>query len=144
MQIRLFTIPNILTLCNLLCGAFAAVSALLQNDLVSAFWFIVLGAVFDFLDGFVARLTKSYSAVGKELDSLADMVSFGVAPAAVLYGLFILNGGDPYWGFVVFILAACSALRLGKFNIDENQTKQFIGLPTPACALFFVSDQYLH
>lgn len=143
MKIRLFTIPNMITLCNLLAGCAAVISVLGRHDLQWAFWFVAMAAVFDFLDGFVARLTKSYSAVGKELDSLADMVSFGVAPAAVLYGLFILNGGDPYWGFVVFILAACSALRLGKFNIDENQTKQFIGLPTPACALFFVSSGYL-
>lgn len=143
MKIRLFTIPNMITLCNLLAGCAAVISVVGRHDLSWAFAFVALAAVFDFMDGFVARLTKSYSAVGKELDSLADMVSFGVAPAAVLYELFILNGGDPYWGFVVFILAACSALRLGKFNIDENQTKQFIGLPTPACALFFVSCGYL-
>lgn len=143
MKIRLFTIPNMITLCNLLAGCAAVISVLGRHDLQWAFWFVAMAAVFDFLDGFVARLTKSYSAVGKELDSLADMVSFGVAPAAVLYDLFILNGGDSYWGFVVFVLAACSALRLGKFNIDENQTKQFIGLPTPACALFFVSCGYL-
>lgn len=143
MKIRLFTIPNMITLCNLLAGCAAVISVLGRHDLSWAFAFVAMAAVFDFLDGFVARLTKSYSAIGKELDSLADMVSFGVAPAAVLYELFISNGGDPYWGFVVFVLAACSALRLGKFNIDENQTKQFIGLPTPACALFFVSSGYL-
>ena len=143
MKIRLFTIPNMITLCNLLAGCAAVISVLGRHDLSWAFAFVAMAAVFDFLDGFVARLTKSYSAIGKELDSLADMVSFGVAPAAVLYELFISNGGDPYWGFVVFVLAASSALRLGKFNIDENQTKQFIGLPTPACALFFVSSGYL-
>ena len=121
-----------ITLCNLLAGCAAVISVLGRHDLSWAFAFVAMAAVFDFLDGFVARLTKSYSAIGKELDSLADMVSFGVAPAAVLYELFISNGGDPYWGFVVFVLAACSALRLGKFNIDENQTKQF-----------FVSSGYL-
>lgn len=143
MKIKLFTIPNILTLCNLLSGCAAAVFALCVNDLQWAFWCVVIAAVFDFLDGFVARLTGSHSAIGKELDSLADMVSFGFAPSAVLYTMHAMAGGDDFWGFAVFIVAAFSALRLAKFNLDENQTKQFIGLPTPACALFFVSAGYL-
>ena len=84
MKIRLFTIPNMITLCNLLAGCAAVISVLGRHDLSWAFAFVAMAAVFDFLDGFVARLTKSYSAIGKELDSLADMVSFGVAPAAVL------------------------------------------------------------
>ena len=143
MKIKLFTIPNILTLCNLLSGCAAAVFALCVNDLQWAFWCVVVAAVFDFLDGFVARLLKSHSAIGKELDSLADMVSFGFAPAAVLYTMYAMTGGSDVWGFAVFVVAAFSALRLAKFNLDENQTTQFIGLPTPACALFFVSAGYL-
>ena len=143
MKIKLFTIPNILTLCNLLSGCAAAVFALCVNDLQWAFWCVVVAAVFDFLDGFVARLLKSHSAIGKELDSLADMLSFGFAPAAVLYTMYAMTGGSDVWGFAVFVVAAFSALRLAKFNLDENQTTQFIGLPTPACALFFVSAGYL-
>ena len=129
MKIKLFTIPNILTLCNLLSGCAAAVFALCVNDLQWAFWCVVVAAGFDFLDGFVARLLKSHSAIGKELDSLADMVSFGFAPAAVLYTMYAMTGGSDVWGFAVFVVAAFSALRLAKFNLDENQTTQFIGLP---------------
>lgn len=143
MGIKLFTIPNVLTLCNLVAGCAAIVLALCVNDLQWAFWCVVIAAVFDFLDGFVARLIKAYSAIGKELDSLADMVSFGLAPSAVLYTMYALTGGSDLWGMGVFIVAAFSALRLAKFNIDENQTKEFIGLPTPACALFFVAAGYL-
>ncbi|MDD3108001.1 MAG: CDP-diacylglycerol--serine O-phosphatidyltransferase [Alistipes sp.] len=142
MKIKMFTIPNMLTLCNLLSGCAAVVSALWLHNLGWAFAWVVLAAVFDFFDGFVARLLHSSSVIGKELDSLADMVSFGVAPSAVLFNLYVLAGGSPMWGFGVFVVAAFSALRLAKFNIDENQTKQFIGLPTPACALFFVSSGY--
>ena len=143
MKIRLFTIPNLLTLGNLLCGSAAAVLTLVHGNLTAAFWLIIVAVICDFLDGFAARLLGQSSPMGVELDSLADMVSFGVAPAAVLYELFISNGGDPYWGFVVFVLAACSALRLGKFNIDENQSTQFIGMPTPAAALMVASSGYL-
>lgn len=105
MKIKLFTIPNILTLCNLLSGCAAAVFALCVNDLQWAFWCVVVAAVFDFLDGFVARLLKSHSAIGKELDSLADMVSFGFAPAAVLYTMYAMTGGSDVWGFAVFVVA---------------------------------------
>lgn len=143
MQIRLFTIPNILTLCNLLCGAFAAVAALLQNDLVAAFWFIVLGAVFDFLDGFSARLLKMPSPIGIQLDSLADVLTFGFAPSAVLFRTYLgadsLWSTDVYVGLGAFILVAFAALRLAKFNIDDTQTTEFCGLPTPAGGLFCAS-----
>lgn len=144
MKIKLFTVPNILTLCNLLSGCVAAVIALTGGDLRWVFACVVLAALFDFFDGFAARLLRCSSPIGKELDSLADMVSFGFAPAAVLFAVYALCGGaDTPWRFVVFVLAAFSALRLAKFNIDENQTKEFIGLPTPACALFFTSCGYL-
>ena len=128
MKIRLLTLPNILTLCNLLCGAAAAVSALRFGNLQWPLLFIVMAAVFDFLDGFAARLFKSYSPLGKELDSLADCVSFGFAPSAILLNIYEANGGVEPWGYLVFVLAAFSALRLAKFNIDENQSTQFIGM----------------
>lgn len=143
MKIRLLTLPNILTLCNLLCGAAAAVSALRFGNLQWPLLFIVMAAVFDFLDGFAARLFKSYLPLGKELDSLADCVSFGFAPSAILLNIYEASGGVEPWGYLVFVLAAFSALRLAKFNIDENQSTQFIGMPTPAAALMVASSGYL-
>lgn len=144
MKIRLFTIPNMLTLCNLLFGCAAAVYALRFDDIQTSFYCIVIAAIFDFFDGFAARLLGSYSAVGKELDSLADVVSFGFAPSAVLFSMYQQGGGAEMWGYAVFVLAAFSALRLAKFNIDENQSTEFIGMPTPAAALFVGSAGYLY
>lgn len=146
MEIKLFTIPNLLTLSNLICGSFAAVAALVYGDLELTFWLVVAAAVFDFFDGFVARLLKCPSPIGVELDSLADMISFGFVPAAALYVMFnhslpfetaswIVYGGSA----LCFVMPAFSALRLAKFNIDDTQHTEFCGLPTPACALFFVS-----
>ncbi len=146
MKIRLFTIPNLLTLASLLCGSFAVVSALVYGDLALAFWLTIAAGVFDYSDGFVARLLKCPSAIGVQLDSLSDMVSFGFAPSAVLFVLW--NNSLPadaeawlrYGGSALcFAVAAFSALRLAKFNIDETQHTEFCGLPTPANALFFVS-----
>ncbi|MEG0789536.1 MAG: CDP-alcohol phosphatidyltransferase family protein [Alistipes sp.] len=147
MKIKLFTIPNMLTLSNLLCGSFAVVSALVYRDLELSFWLIILAAVFDFFDGFAARLLHIPSAIGVELDSLADMISFGLAPAAIFYTLYADAATLWTWSeqtlwigsWCVFILAAFSALRLAKFNIDDTQTTEFCGLPTPACALFCAS-----
>ncbi len=137
MKIKLFTIPNILTLLNLACG-FAAISVtLLDKNIELAFIFIIIATVFDFLDGFAARLLKAYSLLGKELDSLADMVSFGVAPATIVMVMFMEM--DSKLAPLAVIIALFSALRLAKFNIDENQTSEFIGLPTPANAIFFAS-----
>ena len=143
MKLRLFTFPNILTLCNLLSGCAAVIFALCINDLEQAFWCVLVAAVFDFLDGFAARLMEVSSPVGKELDSLADMISFGLAPASILYSIYVATGGDELSGFAVFILVAFSALRLAKFNIDDRQATEFIGLPTPACAMFFASVGYI-
>ena len=143
MKLRLFTFPNILTLCNLLSGCAAVIFALCINDLEQAFWCVLVAAVFDFLDGFAARLMEVSSPVGKELDSLADMISFGLAPASILYSIYVATGGDELSGFAVFILVAFSALRLAKFNLDERQATEFIGLPTPACAMFFASVGYI-
>lgn len=147
MKIKLFTIPNCVTLCNLLCGIASIISALVYNDLQLAFAFVVASALFDFCDGFVARLLKQYSEVGVQLDSLADMVSFGVAPAiamSVLCGqmpsAFGLNDG---WSealcYVPLVVALLSALRLAKFNIDTTQKEEFEGLPTPASAILLLS-----
>lgn len=147
MKIRLFTVPNLLTLCNLLCGAGAAVSALVWGDLQTAFLLIIASAVFDFFDGFAARLLNQYSAIGVQLDSLADMISFGFAPAAVMMSLFTKSGSWLEWSdwmvevgyFVPLIMTAFSALRLAKFNIDDTQHTEFEGLPTPANALLCMS-----
>lgn len=143
MKIKLFTIPNVITLLNLICGSLAAVFALMFNDLQMAFYLIVLAAVFDFFDGFTARLLGSFSAVGKELDSLADVISFGFAPSAIMLNIYMALGGDAYLGFAMFIFAAFAALRLAKFNIDESQHDEFEGLPTPAAALFVGSAGWL-
>lgn len=142
MKIRLFTIPNILTLLNLLCGANAALRALVFNDLTGAFCWIVAAAVFDFFDGFVARLLKESSPIGVQLDSLSDDISFGLAPAAGLYVLYMQMPG--MWlgdkaGFIVFVFSAFAALRLAKFNIDDTQHTEFCGLPTPAATLLCAS-----
>lgn len=150
MKIKLFTVPNIITLCNLLCGCFSIVASLVVGDFTLALIFILASAVCDFFDGFTARLLKQYSDIGVQLDSLADMVSFGVAPSAVMYAfacqaptLFELNDVVAHIiVYVPFIMAAFSALRLAKFNIDETQHETFEGLPTPANALFCASFVY--
>lgn len=147
MQIRLYTLPNLVTLCGLLSGAAAVVAAMAWGDLTLAFWLLAAAVVFDFLDGFTARLTGCASPVGVQLDSLADMVSSGFLPAAVLYVLWQDAGSVWSWsavsprtaGLCVFVVAAFSALRLARFNVDTTQTSEFRGLPTPACSLFFVS-----
>ena len=146
MKIKLFTIPNLLTLSSLFCGSLAVISALVYGDLELTFWLTVAAGVFDYSDGFAARLLKCPSAVGVELDSLSDMVSFGFAPAAVLFVLwndFLPVDAQPwlrYGGSVLcFMVVAFSALRLAKFNIDETQHTEFCGLPTPANAFFFIA-----
>lgn len=141
-------IPNTITCLNLVSGCVASVMALEGNLMYAVVW-IILAAVFDFFDGFAARLLKAFSPIGKELDSLADVVSFGVAPGMILFVLLSwlaptlplggLNEYIPYWAFVI---PAFSGLRLAKFNIDERQTTSFIGLPVPAHALFWSSLGY--
>ena len=141
--------PNTITCLNLLCGCLSIVSSL-NGELETAAYFILAGAVFDFFDGFVARWLKAYSAIGKELDSLADVVSFGMAPATIMYTLLlsaVARHGLSIEMFtcgwfiaaLAFIIAIFSALRLAMFNIDVRQTDSFIGLPTPANALFICS-----
>lgn len=131
-------IPNTLTCCNLICGCIATGYAFNSNyDL--ALYFIIAGAVFDFFDGFVARLLHVSSPIGKELDSLADDITFGFAPATIVYSLLCEYLPYDYWwmAYGAFLIAAFSALRLAKFNLDERQALGFIGLPTPANALFW-------
>ena len=134
-------IPNLLTLCNLLAGCTAVALLFLQGDFRMAFWLVIAAAVFDFLDGFAARMLHVSSPIGKELDSLADMISFGLVPSAVVFRLLSPIGTEaiPWVAWGGFFIAAFSALRLAKFNVDERQHEEFRGLPTPACALFFVS-----
>lgn len=138
-------IPNTLTCCNLISGCIA-VSFALASNYELAFLFIVIGAVFDFFDGMSARLLGVSSPIGKELDSLADDVTFGVAPSAIIFDYLYtqeypewLSFAAPVIPYLAFLVAAFSALRLAKFNLDKRQTTSFIGLPTPANALFWAS-----
>lgn len=133
-----------ITLLNLSAGCGATLFALRFDDLRTAFWFMAAAAVADFLDGFTARALKSYSETGKQLDSLADMVSFGVAPSAILFSMYSMAGGGGYAGYAVFIIALFAALRLAKFNVDDRQSDTFIGLPTPAVGIFAASAGYLY
>ncbi len=128
-------IPNALTSANLLMGCLG-ILAMIENWAIPGAYFVWAACVFDFFDGFAARWLKVSSAIGKELDSLADVVSFGVLPAFIMYRYFSQAGADTIWASVSFLLAIFSALRLAKFNIDPNQSDNFIGLPTPANALF--------
>ncbi len=152
----MFTLPNILTCCNLVCGCMATGAAFYGNYQYAVLM-IVLGAVFDFFDGMVARALGISSPIGKELDSLADVVTFGVAPSAIIFYLFhevhypeqLASAELSIFNFQLsipkllpysaFLMAAFSGLRLAKFNLDERQHYGFIGLPTPANALFWGS-----
>ncbi len=132
-------IPNTITCCNLIAGCIATYYAF-QSDYQLALLFIVIGAVFDFFDGMVARLLHVSSPIGKELDSLADDITFGFAPSAIVFSfLSSFHIHLLFVPFLAFLIAAFSALRLAKFNLDERQTLGFIGLPTPANALFWGS-----
>jgi len=132
-------IPNMITCLNLISGCIATYFAF-QSDYSMALLFIVIGAVFDFFDGMTARLLHVSSPIGKELDSLADDITFGFAPSAIVFSfLCSFHIHLPVIPFLAFIMAAFSALRLAKFNLDERQALGFIGLPTPANALFWGS-----
>ncbi|MBE9485206.1 MAG: CDP-diacylglycerol--serine O-phosphatidyltransferase [Bacteroidetes bacterium] len=139
-------IPNFITLLNLLAGCLAIV-AIANGALTHASWWIILAAVLDLLDGAVARLTGSVSAIGKQLDSLADVVSFGVAPGFMIYALlnnaiaiyYPDNESMYYLAYMGFLIPLFAALRLARFNIDTGQEKNFLGLPTPAVALMVLS-----
>lgn len=146
------SIPNILTLANLLCGVLA-INLIFDHNINGALLLVVAGTIFDFFDGFAARMLKVSGELGKQLDSLADMVTFGVVP-----GFLLLHSANYMWAgdhwlegdFTTILIGLCclmiplfSALRLAKFNIDERQSSGFIGLPTPANTLFIGSLVWL-
>jgi len=134
-------IPNLFTSLNLFSGC-TALFCVFYGFYFHAAVFLCISLVADFMDGFMARKLNAYSAFGKEIDSLADMVSFGVVPGAILYTLLLdshLANGQLFWASLGFILTIFSAFRLAKFNLDTRQTSGFIGLATPACTSFIVS-----
>ena len=135
-------IPNTITCCSLASGFIAGVMAL-QGEFFNVVIWVMLAALFDFMDGFAARLLKAFSPIGKELDSLSDVISFGVAPGLMLYeslrlvALHLPLGSYNTWvPYMACVIPVFSALRLAKFNIDDRQTTSFLGLPVPAHALF--------
>jgi CDP-diacylglycerol--serine O-phosphatidyltransferase len=139
-------IPSVLTSLNLLCGLFAILFAF-KEEFYTAGLFVVVAGILDFFDGFVARMLKATSAFGRELDSLADVVTFGVAPAFIVYcfdmslhdPIYVEDVALPYQGaYAAFLIPIFSALRLARFNIDRKQKSGFLGVPTPANALFFI------
>jgi len=141
-------IPNLITLLNVLCGCIATVFAV-SNELELAAVFVFLGIFFDFFDGLAARLLHAQSELGLQLDSLADMITSGLVPGIVMYQLLKMSEANSWGGtfiedvalfpFIGFIITMASAYRLAKFNIDEDQTSSFVGLPTPANALLIIS-----
>jgi CDP-diacylglycerol--serine O-phosphatidyltransferase len=126
---------------NLLCGALGVIFTF-RGELNMAFYLMVAAAVCDFFDGFAARALKAFSAIGKELDSLADLISFGLLPAMMLHRRMIEGGMTGFSSYIPLIIVVFSALRLAKFNIDDRQTENFLGLPTPACAMWCASLIY--
>ena len=133
---NLFNLPNVLTLCNLICGCLA-IFLVFDLRFFDALGLMLLAAVFDFFDGFAARLLKITSPIGKQLDSLADVVTFGVLPGMIVLHYLKFNSFN--YSVIALLIPVFSALRLAKFNVDERQSSGFIGLPTPANALFFAS-----
>jgi len=131
---------------NLFSGCVGIVFAF-QGNLIFAAYAIFLAAIFDFFDGLASRVLNSFSGIGKDLDSLADMISFGVLPSAILYELFLqspqINRISPYLNFAAFLIAVFSCLRLAKFNVDTRQSENFIGLPTPANAILIASLPFI-
>ena len=127
-------IPNCITSMNLLCGALGVIAAF-KGWLDTAFYLMLAGAVCDFCDGLTARLLKAYSPMGKELDSLADLITFGFLPSIMLYKCMDLYHPGEWFCYLPLVIVVFSALRLAKFNIDERQSENFIGLATPACAM---------
>jgi len=131
-------IPNCLSILNLFCGVIGTVLAL-KGQLIHASCAVFTGAIFDFLDGFTAKLLDAQSKMGKQLDSLVDLISFGMLPAAIMYMLIQIYETCPFRPYAALCVVTFSALRLAKFNIDNRQTHQFIGMPVPANALFIAT-----
>jgi CDP-diacylglycerol--serine O-phosphatidyltransferase len=151
MQLRKH-IPNTLTLCNLLSGCTGVVFAV-RGNFSAVLICLILSEIFDFFDGFSARALGAYSEIGKELDSLADLISFGLCPSVCLFSWYsIAHPEIPLLRWIPFLLTAASALRLAKFNLDTRQTTSFLGLATSGCALLlvplavysFYTDGFLH
>jgi CDP-diacylglycerol--serine O-phosphatidyltransferase len=136
-------LPNFLTCCNLLCGCLG-ILFVLEGREVPAAYFVWLACIFDFFDGFAARLLKVASPIGKELDSLADVVSFGVLPGLVMYKLISSSTDSAFLPFIGLLIAVFAALRLAIFNVDETQRDSFRGLNTPATSLFLTSLPLLY
>ena len=120
---------------NLLCGSMGVIFTF-QEELNIAFYLMLAAAVCDFFDGFTARLLNAYSATGKELDSLADLISFGLLPSLMLHRRLIEGGMTGFWTYLPLLICLFSAIRLAKFNLDDRQSENFLGLATPACALW--------
>lgn len=140
---KIFTIPNFITLANLISGCLGLYYVLGSGDLKTGSLCIVIALVLDFFDGFTARLLKVSSEIGKQLDSLADVVSFGVLPGFILFKMIEQAGGPEWLPYLSLLIPAFSALRLAKFNIDTRQAFGFIGLPTPANAIVIASFPFL-
>ena len=134
-------IPNTITSMNLLCGLMGVIFTF-QGRFDIAFYLMLGGAVCDFCDGLAARLLGAYSELGKQLDSMADMITFGALPSLMLHRLMIATHGDHIICYVPLLIGVFSAIRLAKFNIDERQSENFIGLATPACAIICGSFTY--
>lgn len=139
------SIPNSITCINLIAGVSAIILASKGNDLWNglpayqwSYIFVAIGALADFFDGFMARMLNAYSNLGKELDSLCDLVTFGVAPSIILFNAILDNNGQEWVAWISIFIPVCGALRLAKFNIDDRQTISFIGLPIPANAIFWI------
>ena len=128
-------IPNTITSMNLLCGVMGVIFTF-EGALDIAFYLMLAATICDFLDGFTARMLKAYSAMGKELDSLADLISFGLLPSLMLHRRLVEGGMTGFWSYLPLIICVFSALRLAKFNVDDRQDENFLGLPTPACAMW--------
>ena len=135
-------IPNTITSMNLLCGVMGVISVF-NGDLEAAFYLMLAGAACDFSDGLAARLLKAYSPMGKELDSLADLITFGLLPSIMLYKCMDIYHPGEWFCYIPLVIVVFSALRLAKFNIDERQSENFIGLATPACAMICGSFTYV-
>lgn len=134
-------VPNTLTCANLVCGCVGIICVFTSQ--LEAAYLVWAACVFDFFDGFTARLLKVSSPIGKELDSLADVVSFGVLPSLAMFRWIEIQSTSEWLPYSAILIAIFSALRLAKFNIDENQADSFIGVPTPANALFITGLVFL-
>lgn len=135
-------LPNFLTCCNLICGCLGIIF-LWEDQSVPTAYFVWAACLFDFLDGLAARMLKISSPIGKQLDSLADGVSFGALPALFMYKLLAFESPMPYLPYIGLLIAVCSAIRLAVFNLDESQSDSFKGLPTPANAIFITALPFL-